>query len=873
MIRWSLRLQVQRMIGQTLQHYRIETKLGAGGMGVVYRALDTHLDRAVAIKVLPVAAVGNEARRARFAQEARSASALSHRNIITIYDVDTGEIDGQPVEFIAMEYVSGKTLDKLIGRKGLRLNEALRYAIQIADGLAAAHGAGIIHRDLKPANIIVNDQGDVKILDFGLAKLTDPEEPDVYAPTESVHLEAMLKTEAGLIIGTVAYMSPEQADGHKVDERSDIFSLGAVLYEMITGRRAFAGDSKLSTLAAVLHNDPKPLGQAAEGVPREVERIIMRCLRKDPERRWQSMADLKVALEDALEEVESGKLTPAEGLAAVSAAQRSLPLLIWAAVVIVALAGGAYIGSQALAPPQPTFERLTYRRGDVQSARFSPDGQTVLFSARWGGEPLTIFSMRPGSRESRSLDLSQGQVLSISSSGEMAILLGSNALGNPGTLARVPLSGGAPREILENVDDADWSPDGTQLAVSHTVGGRNRIEYPIGTVRYENEGRRPLMRLRVSPKGDQLAFFEFDNAISDYALTVLDLSGKKRVLSRGWRADGGLGWSPKGDEIWFSGSKAGVNTGLRAVTLDSRERAVVETPAMLVLYDIARDGRVLGVTTDSRMGISFLSPGDKEERDLSWFDASYIYDMSADGKTILFVELSYGQPRNVAIYLRKTDGSPAIRLGDGNRPALSPDGKWVVCILSDGPKTNLSLLPTGAGEARSIGTEGMHYERVEWFPDGRRILLTGNEPSRPTRTFIQSLNGGKLTPVTPEGTVAARVSPDQKYVTVVAGGKLSLFPIEGGDPKPISNSEPGESVMGWSADGRHLFLSKLEGPSSLEINRLDLSTGRSEPWRELKTPDPVGVAISKVVMTPDGQSFAYSFQRDITTLFLIGGLR
>src|SRR5579872_923293 len=243
------------MIGQTLQHYRIETKLGSGGMGVVYRALDTHLNRPVAIKVLPASVVGNDDRRLRFAQEARAASALSHRNIITIYDVDTGEIDGQPVEFIAMEYVSGKTLDKLIGRKGLRLDDALRYAIQIADALAVAHGAGIIHRDLKPANIIVSDQGDVKILDFGLAKLSEPEEPDVYASTESVHLDAMLKTEVGTIIGTVAYMSPEQADSHKVDERSDIFSFGAVLYEMITGRRAFAGDSKLSTLAAVLHNE------------------------------------------------------------------------------------------------------------------------------------------------------------------------------------------------------------------------------------------------------------------------------------------------------------------------------------------------------------------------------------------------------------------------------------------------------------------------------------------------------------------------------------------------------------------------------------------------------------------------------------------
>jgi dipeptidyl aminopeptidase/acylaminoacyl peptidase len=292
----------------------------------------------------------------------------------------------------------------------------------------------------------------------------------------------------------------------------------------------------------------------------------------------------------------------------------------------------------------------------------------------------------------------------------------------------------------------------------------------------------------------------------------------------------------------------------------------------MALDDITRDGRALGVAADSRMGISFFSRGDKEERDLSWFDGSRIYDISPDGKTILFVELTYGQPRNVAIYLRKTDGSPAVRLGDGNRPALSPDGKWVVCILSDGPKTNLSLLPTGAGEARSIGAAGMHYERVEWFPDGQRILFTGNEPNRPLRTFIQSLNG-RLTPLTPEGTVAARVSPNQKYVTVIAGNKLSLFPIEGGDPKPISNSEPGESVIGWDVDGRHLFLSKVEQPSFVKISRLDVSTGRKELWRELRTPDSVGVAISKIVVTPDGQSFAYSFQRDITTLFLIGGLR
>jgi eukaryotic-like serine/threonine-protein kinase len=856
------------MIGETLRHYRIEAKLGAGGMGVVYRALDSHLDRAVAIKVLPAAALGNAERRVRFAQEAKSASALSHRNIITIYDVDTGQVDGQPVDFIAMEYVAGRTLDKLIGRKGLRLTEALRYAVQIADGLAAAHDAGIIHRDLKPANIIVSEQGEVKILDFGLAKLNEPE-PDAHAVTESVHLDTLLQTDAGTIIGTVAYMSPEQADGHKVDERSDIFSFGAVLYEMITGRRAFSGDSKLSTLASVLHKEPAPLSQHEDEVPREVERIITRCLRKDPQRRWQSMADLKVALEDVLEEWDSGKAQVIKYAARDRTRQRGLPLMFWVALVVLALAAGAYVGSQILKAPQPTFERLTYRRGDIRGARFSPDGQTVLFSAQWASEPITIFSMRPGSREYRPLGLPEASILSLSSAGDMAIMLGT---GTSGTLARVPLSGGAPREILENVNDADWSPDGASLAISHAVGNRNRIEYPIGTVLEESSGRPPLS-VRVSPKGDLLAFFEYDNAVGDFAVTTLDQRGNKRVLSRGWRAQGGLAWSPKGDEIWFGGAKTGGEPALRAVSTSGTERMVVQTPAFMVLDDISHDGRALLAVADSRFGISGLGPGAKQERDLSWFDASRIYDISDDGENILFVELSYGTPRNTAIYLRNSDGSPAVQLGDGNFPQLSPDGKWVVCIVNEGAKNRLNLLPRGVGTAPSIPANGMHYERVQWFPDGQRLLFVGNEPGRPPRTFVQDKNGGKPTPITPEGMIATRVSPDQKVVTVAKDGKLYLFPIAGGDLQPIADLEQGESVIRWSGDGRFLFLRKLLDPSALKISRLDVHSGRKEPWKELRTPDPVGVQIRDVVLTPDGNYYAYSYQRDIVTLYLAEGLR
>jgi Tol biopolymer transport system component len=582
------------------------------------------------------------------------------------------------------------------------------------------------------------------------------------------------------------------------------------------------------------------------------------------------MADIKVALEDVLDELESGKLGTAAGGTAVVEPRRNIGLFLWPAVIAIALIAGVYAGWRFLKPAQPTFERLTYRRGEIPSAKFSPDGQTVVFSAQWANEPTNIFSMRPGSREYRPLDLAGGRILAISSSGEMAILLPAKDGGE--TLARVPLSGGAPREILENVNDADWSPDGSRLAVSRTVAGKNRIEYPIGTVRYEDAEHTPEL-LRISPKGDFIAFFERDNDAGDYSVMVLDMNGKKRALSSGWQALGGIAWSPDGDEIWFGGAKAGGEPALRAVTLSGKERVVVETPASMVVDDIARDKRVLATVIDSRLGISALAPGAKQESDLSWFDASRVYDISADGKTILFVEMSYGQARNPAIYLRKTDGSQAVRLGDGNRPALSPDGKFVACILNDGAKTEVSLLPTGPGEARVFSSPGMHYESVEWFPDGGRLLFTGNQPNRPARTYMQDIRGGAPTPLTAEGTVASEVSPDGKYVTAVAGTKLSLVPIAGAAAKPAVGIAAGESVVRWSGDGRALFLRQDEGRTAVKISRLDLASGHEEQWKELKPADPVGVQIREVVMTPDGNAYAYSFQRDISTLFLAGGLK
>src|SRR5271165_5065926 len=782
------------MIGKSLRSYRIEAQLGAGGMGVVYKAVDSRLGRTAAIKILSTGTLNAEIER-RFVQEAKAASSLNHPNIVTIYDIDTQEIDGQPVPYIAMEYVAGETLDHLIGKKGLRIRDVLKYAVQIADALAAAHAAGIVHRDLKPSNVIVTPQGVVKILDFGLAKLSEPAGTDAYA--ETMHGEGSPLTEEGTIMGTVAYMSPEQADGKKVDTRSDVFSFGSVLYEMVTGQRAFSGGSKLSSLSAVLYKDPQPASQTVADIPPELDRIISRCLKKNPERRWQTMADVKVALEELRDEMDSSNL----GLVSPAPAARSLPLgkrwhiarLLIGIVLGVAL--GLVLGlsyeQKFFHPEPPSFQRLTFRRGDVTSAKFAP-GDTVVYSAEWDGAPSTLFSAQPGNREARPLQLPSARVLAISKSGEMAILLGGEDVG---TLARVPFGGGAPREILEGVSGADWGPDGESLAVVRAVGGRFQLEYPVGTILYQTEKRPPLMP-RVSADGKLVAFFDFDVEVGDYALCIVGPNQPRQVLSRGWRTTGALNWSVDNHEVWFSGGQPGSDPALYAVTLTGAQRLISQTGGIIVMQDVARDGRVLLSTVNSRLGILYLPPNGSAQRDLAWLDASLLYELSNDGQSALFVELSNGQGRNSAIYLRKTDGSPAIRLGYGNRPSLSPDGKWVACIHHEGERSGLMLLPTGPGESRFPNIEGIHFDGVEWFPDNKRILFTGNETGHATRTWIYDVEGNKWTPLTPEGTRGTRVSPDGRWFITVDAHKLLLSPLGGGgESKTIVDLQNGESVV------------------------------------------------------------------------------
>jgi Tol biopolymer transport system component len=633
---------------------------------------------------------------------------------------------------------------------------------------------------------------------------------------------------------------------------------------MITGRRAFFGDSELGTLAAILHKQPAPLGDIPGTNTHEIERIVARCLRKDPQRRWQTASDLKVALEDSLEELDQ---TPAITEAIPGAGRR----WFWPAVAGVALvvALSLYVKSQwTTATASPSFQRLTFRRGSIESAKFAPDGQTILYSAAWEGEPVEIFATRLGSRESRTLGLPSGKILSISPDNELAILLGPVVGAGTGTLARAPLAGGAPREILENVSGADWGPQDS-MVVARTVDGKNRLEFPSGKTLYESAGQPPIGAV-LSPSGQWIAFFDHDD-IGNFSVTVVGIGGERRVLSPGWRAIAGLRWSPRGDEVWFSAVRSGDEVqAVRAVNLAGQERVVAHTLGLVTIHDIARDGRVLLASSNSRISLHYLPPDGTGERDLSWFDTSNLYGISEDGKVLLFGELSYGDDLNPAIYLRKTDGSAAVRLGEGNTPSLSPDGKWVLCIKRDRNHSQLILLPTGAGETRVLQSDGLTYRAAEWLPGGRSILITAEQPGKPLRSYLLDLAGGKPRPITPEGTRARYVSPDGGSVVIVAGGKIYLRPLEGGEQRLVATLDSSESILRWRADGGALFLRRMDSRAAFGIYELDVTTGRKQFIRDLKSEDAIA-RISNVAITPDGRSMAYSFQRDLEDLYLVQG--
>jgi eukaryotic-like serine/threonine-protein kinase len=858
--------------------YEVVSPLGAGGMGEVYRARDPRIGRDVAIKVLPASFSSDPDRLQRFEQEARAAGQLNHPNILTVYEF--GVHEGAP--FIVSELLEGQTLRECLSGGPIPNRKAVEYGIQIGQGLAAAHEKGIYHRDLKPENLFITRDERVKILDFGLAKLTEAVgtglKPAPTMPTSDALPTTPAVTEPGRVMGTASYMSPEQVRAKPVDARSDIFSFGAILYEMLSGAGAFKRESSADTMGAILKEDPPELPSDSK-VPPALDRIVRRCLEKQPNQRFQAASDVAFALEA----VSGTSEHPA--VAAIQARPSSrwthrlvLAFAFLAAVAIGALAYRRLFRSEA---PQPKFTAVTFRRGTVFNARFSPDGNSIYYAAAWDGNPIDVYVASHDDPGARSLGASGDPLLAVSRKGELAVLTNARYLYHTsyvGTLALLPPSGGSPRELLENVREADFAPDGETLAVVRAESGQNVLEYPVGNVLYETPGW--ISSMRISPDGNRVAFLDHNIIVDDRGdVAFVDRNGKRTVLSHDWEAENGLTWSPDGKEVWFGATKSGSRLALRAVTLDGEERPVLTIPGRMMVLDIARDGRVLISRGSTHIGIAVLLAGEKRERDLSWLDQLGHVRISDDGRLVAFVDWSEPNGAYYAACVRNTDGSPVVRLGEGDVLALSPDARWVLTVKYTTPP-QLVMLPVGAGQPKFLprGNLVAYQPGAAWSHDGKRLVFTGSETGSGNRIYVQEATGGDPHPVSPEGfrTFSRSTAMDDGSLIVAApDGSLVRMQLAGGPTTPIPGTQPGDQLLGWASDGKRIF---VYHPAELRprILTVDLTNGDRRLWKQIEPADPVGLEPFRATfadLTPDGRNIAYYYYRSIDELYVAEGVK
>jgi eukaryotic-like serine/threonine-protein kinase len=855
--------------GYKLGPYEIVAPLGAGGMGEVYRARDSRLGRDVALKILPQSFALDHDRLHRFEQESRAVAAFNHPNILAIYDV--GQHNGSP--YLVSELLEGESLRAVLDNGPLPQRKAIDYGAQIAQGLAIAHAKKIVHRDLKPENLFLTKDGRIKILDFGLAKAA-PETSGPGTDQEGATLTSA-ETAAGMVMGTAGYMAPEQVRGESVDARTDIFAFGAVLYEMLSGHRAFRRDTSAETMTAVLKDDPPEFHDSQHPISPALDRIVRRCLEKSPEQRFQSTKDLAFALE-AL----SGTSHISASQAKIVAGRRKpLTAAVGALLGIAALAGAYFAGTRNVVGKQDSFEQLTFQRGYIRGARFTPDGQSVIYSASWDGHPYEVFSSHIGDHHARSLDLKNAMVVGLSATGDIALLTNvrrstESSWMQSGTLARISESGGTAREILEGVWDADISRDGKQFAVVRSPNGPQQLEYPVGKVLFKTNGY--ISHPRISPNGKLLAFLEHPIYGDDRGyLDFVDASGNVKRLTGESQGEEGVAWAPDGREIWYAAAnpRSPNERDVVAVTMAGKSRSVSNIPGYDVVWDIAADGRLLR-SHESISAVQIVaSPSSGPERDVSALTWASYGALSSDAKTVVFTESGVGP--DYVVFFRRLDGSAAVEIGEGQGIGATPDAKYAIAFLPSQP-TKLRILPTGAGETRTLDVAPVHVDRdlISWMPGAKEFIFLGHEGEAPLRAYRVSLEGGPARPLTnlPGAHFWNRVSPDGKFVletsvtpneprqnviVELATGKVRPAPLQQGD-QPVQ----------WDQDGVHAFVVQKSDVEAT-IFRVDLTSGKREVWKQIRPADPAGtLSIRSFFVTPSGNAYCYSAPRALSSLYV-----
>lgn len=854
--------------GTKLGPYEIVAPLGAGGMGEVYRANDTRLGRDVAIKVLPASLSNDGDRLRRFEQEAKTVAALNHPNILGLHDIGTY----QDAPFLVSELLEGETLRQKIEQGPIPTRRAVEYALGIAQGLAAAHAKGIVHRDLKPENVFITRDGRVKILDFGLAKLVREE----HSLETAITLTSPTTT-PGVIMGTLGYMSPEQVKGEPSDERSDIFSFGAVLYEMLTGKRAFKRDTTVETMTAILKEEPPELTDAGWMGPAGLPKIVSRCLEKDPNRRFQSASDLAFAIEA----LSGTGTTPSVLAAAVVKEGASSKRWVWLALggLACAVLGAAIAWALRPAPrPVAMFQRISYEPATVIRGRWMSEAKTLFYTGVLRDGVPDTYLIREDYPTSVSAGLHGAVLLAVSKQDQLAVLVRPQYWGQyvwGGTLARVPVGGAEPRELLDNVYDADWSPDGSRMGVIDRRNGKWQLEYPMGKVLLSTDHW--ISDIRISPDGKHVAVFRHPPASKDDRGNVLlvDREGNQRVISREWEALEGMAWVPSGKEVWYSAALSGNQYCIRASTPEGKERTVYCGTSGTRLHDIAASGRALVSSDLQQFTTAVVEHGSKEVRNLDGLGAAIQPRLTPNGAEIVLTDVSERGGSDYSVYVQKMGGGGPVKIGEGGYGSdISDDGKWALVVLPGAAQGKVQVIPVGAGEGRTLQWDNFQVSSANWFPDGRHILLFGNPVGQPVGLYMTDGSGSTPKMLMKNTPAWADVMPDGQNLLLLVDGILVQRFINDGHEKKLRALQPGEVPVDWAREPNHIY-TQIVSPTEIRIDKLDLASEKRENWQVFTPQNQQGALLNveQVSITPDGHWMLFNYENQFGRFYASDTLR